>query len=73
MPTHKVAKPTSIVDLLKESALAPSKNQARQLIVGGGVRIDGVKVVDSALTVEIPPQNGSVLQVGRRQFVRLVA
>ena len=73
MPTHRVAQATAIVDLLKESGLAESKNQARKLIAGGGVRMDGEKVVDAAVLIDIPGQGGIVLQVGRRNFVRLVA
>jgi tyrosyl-tRNA synthetase len=73
MPSHKLSGPTLVVDLLKESGLAASKNQARQLIAGGGVRLDGEKVSDAASLVALPPPAGTVLQVGRRQFIRLVA
>lgn len=72
MPEVKVSAPTAVVDLLKDSGLAASKNKARQLIEGGGVRLDGEKIVDLALVVAVPPPEGLVLQVGRRQFVRLL-
>jgi len=71
MPSHSVTAPTGILDLLKDSGLAGSKNKARQLIEGGGVRLDEQKVTDTTLVVDVPPPAGRVLQVGRRQFVRL--
>ncbi len=60
-----------LVDVLVSSGLAPSRNQARKLIAGGGVRLDGVKVEDAALVVGLAASAGAVLQVGRRKFVRL--
>jgi tyrosyl-tRNA synthetase len=72
MPAHKVEAATALVDLLKATGLAASKGKARQLIEGGGVKLDGTKIVDISLVVAVPPSAGQVLQVGRRQFVRLV-
>jgi len=60
-----------LVDVLVSSGLAPSRNQARKLIAGGGVRLDGVKVEDSAFVVILVAGASAVLQVGRRKFVRL--
>ena len=76
MPDFVLRTEASVVDVLKDTGLASSKNQARQLIAGGGVRIDGVKVEDAALLINptsMPPQAGAILQVGRRHFVRLLA
>ncbi len=72
MCSHKVESATAVVDLLKDSNLAASKGKARQLIEGGGVRLDGVKVSDISLVVAVPPPAGQVLQIGRRQFLRLI-
>lgn len=72
MPSHVVASPVGLVDIMVEAKLAPSKTQARNLIKGGGVRLAGEKVSDLGLTVQVPAPEGVVLQVGRRQFVRLV-
>jgi tyrosyl-tRNA synthetase len=73
MPSHKMESPAALVDLLKVTGLAPSKARARQLIEGGGVRLDGVKQNDVSLVVAMPPPAGQILQVGRRQFVRLMS
>ncbi|MBM4463959.1 MAG: tyrosine--tRNA ligase [Chloroflexi bacterium] len=70
MPTHKLAGPQNIVDLLVEVGLAPSKSQARRLIAQGGVRLDG-NLVES-IEETVTPAKETILQVGKRRFVRLV-
>ncbi len=70
MPAHKLAAPQNIVDLLVEVGLAPSKSQARRLIVQGGVRLDGNKV--ESIEETVTPDRETILQVGKRRFVRLV-
>jgi len=72
MPELEVAVATAVVELLVTAELAPSRNQARQLIKGGGVRLDDVKVQDEKLVVTVAAGVSNVLQVGRRKFVRLV-
>jgi len=44
-------------------------NEARRLIQGGGVSLDGQRITD--VDLEFSPRGGEVLQVGRRQFGRL--
>lgn len=72
MPSHLVAAPQGIVDLLIACGLASSKNQARRFIQEGGVRVDGEKLTLVDAVVAVPPAGGTVLQHGRRRFVRLV-
>jgi tyrosyl-tRNA synthetase len=56
----------NVVDVLVEARLAKSRNEARRLIEQGGVRVDGKKVVpDYEFTAD------AVLQVGKRNFVRI--
>lgn len=57
--------------LLAETGLAGSNADARRLIEGGGVRLDGETVEDSNTEVAPDRLRGKVLQVGRRKFVRL--
>lgn len=73
MPSHAVAAPSRLVDVMVACGIAPSKGQARKFIQGGGVKLDGVKVSDTEMQIEVPGANGSVLSHGRRQFVRLTA
>ena len=68
MPTFTLAGSTDIVTLLVEAKLAPTKSAARRLVEQGGVRLDGEVVTEIEMIVE---PRGQVLQVGRRQFVRL--
>ncbi|MDP9309295.1 MAG: tyrosine--tRNA ligase [Chloroflexota bacterium] len=70
MPVHRLTAPTSIVDLLAEARLVGSKSEARRLIEGGGVKINGAKVDSQEARIE--PGNEYVLQVGKRKFVRVV-
>lgn len=60
----------SVIDALVLSDLAPSKGEARRLIEGGGVRIDGEVIKDGQVIVE-HKKEGVVLQKGKRHFVRL--
>ena len=61
--------PRSILDLLIQTGLAPSRKQARQLVDGGGVSVDGAKVTDIA--AQIIPTPGMVVKRGSRNFVKL--
>ena len=57
--------------LMKELGMADSNSQARSLIEQGGVRLDGKPVAGDALELSVAELGGRVLQVGRRQFVKL--
>jgi len=59
-----------IDDLLMHTKTADSKGQARRLIQGGGVSLDGDKITDPFTVVQ--PENGQVLKVGKRKFVKLI-
>lgn len=69
MPTHTLSAATGIVDLMLAANLAASKSEARRLIDGGGVRVDGEKVAGYDVTFE--PGTAAVVQVGRRKFVQV--
>ena len=59
----------AIANLLKEAGLTTSTSKALSLIVQGGVKVDGEKVTDKALTLA----TGAVVvvQVGKRKFARV--
>jgi tyrosyl-tRNA synthetase len=57
--------------LLTEQALTPSRNEARRLIQGGGVKLDGEKVGDVDAQLQRSAGSSVVLQVGKRKFLRL--
>ncbi len=60
-----------LVGLLVHLQLAPSRTEARRLIEQGGVRINGDAQSDVFLT--ITPQDQMLIQVGKRNFRRLIA
>jgi len=68
MPEFAVNDVMSVVDVMVSLKFATSKGDARRLIAGGGVYLDGRTVTDGNET-PAPPQ---VLQVGKRRFARLV-
>jgi len=70
IPEHALAAPTPIVEVMVAAGLASSKGEARRLIDGGGVRVDGERVAGYDLILQ--PGAGAVVQVGRRKFVRVV-
>jgi tyrosyl-tRNA synthetase len=59
--------------LLHELGLAPSSSEARRLIDGGGVRINGETVEPRIYNIARAQVDGAVLQVGKRRFARAVA
>ena len=66
----KIDSEKSILDLLVELSFVQSKGEAKRLIQGGGVKIDGEKVSDMGYIVT--PQMDAVLQAGKRKFAKLV-
>lgn len=57
-----------IVPVLEHLGLAPSRGEARRLIQGGGVRVDGEKVSDDQQ--RLAPGAVYLIQVGKRRFHR---
>ena len=66
----KIENEKSILDLLVELSFVQSKGEAKRLIQGGGVKLDGEKLSDMAFMVK--PGMNAVLQAGKRKFAKLV-
>lgn len=61
-----------LAGLLKDAGLAPSAGEARRLIDGGGVKIDGEAAAPKSYNIDPAClKSGVVLQVGKRKFARL--
>ena len=60
-----------ITQLLIDNDMAPSRNEARRLIQGGGVKLGGEKVADPDATIQQAAGTDIVLQVGKRKFLNL--
>ncbi|WP_230371093.1 S4 domain-containing protein [Paludibacterium denitrificans] len=59
----------AIGSVLKEAGLVASTSEAFRMIQQGGVKADGEKVEDKALT--LAKGSSVVLQVGKRKFARI--
>lgn len=55
--------------LLATAGLVPSNSEGRRAIKGGGVKVDGAKIVDENL--EIYGSGSYVIQVGKRRFAKV--
>ncbi len=62
-----------LADLLVETGLALSKGEARRLIAQGGTKIDGERVEDAQREIKLSPDSFTLLQVGKRKFMKLRA
>ena len=58
-----------IVDLLLDLKLANSKGDAKRLVEGGSVQVDGEKVTDPRATIAVHPD--MIIRGRRRQYVRI--
>ncbi|QQK81155.1 tyrosine--tRNA ligase [Salicibibacter cibi] len=65
----KGEKAVSIIDLLVELDMQPSKGEARKMIQNGGVKINEEKVND--IKTEVSVEDGMIIQVGKRKFTKL--
>ena len=70
IPSVKIDGDKNILDLLLELNFVQSKGEAKRLIQGGGVKLDGEKISDINYTVSV--ENETVLQAGKRKFAKLV-
>ncbi|MCA1716474.1 MAG: tyrosine--tRNA ligase [Actinobacteria bacterium] len=62
-----------IVDLITRAGFAKTNGEARRLIRGDAVRLDGETVEDERLSLPTESLEGKVLQVGKRRYARLAA
>jgi len=75
IPEGSIAKvnfPAKAFYLFSMMDLCSSSSEARRQILGGGVRIDGEKIIDPNLEFENPDDLiGKILQVGKKKFLRV--
>jgi len=65
--TNKTTYP--ILDLLCDTKLAKSKNDAKRVIEGNGVEIDNQKITDWKKEVEL--KDGMIIKFGKRKFIKI--
>ena len=61
-----------LAKLLADASLAASAGEARRLIDGGGVKVNGEALPAKSYNVDPALLAGATLQVGKRKFVKLV-
>lgn len=71
MPEFRVASPNSVVEVILLCKFASSKGEARRLIQQGGVRLDDKTVENGDEKIPFPAA-GSILQVGKRRFAKIL-
>ena len=57
-------------DILKDAGMVSSKGKAKRLIKQGGISINKKKVTEFLNEINI--QNGDVVKIGKRKFLKLV-
>lgn len=61
--------PVPVVDMLVAAGLVPSKSEARRLIAGGGVYIDGERITD--IHAQLNGSGEYIVKVGKRRYARV--
>lgn len=67
MPEVSVSGEETLIDVVVENGMAPSKREARRLFEQGAVSMDGV-----VASLETVATRGAVVQVGKRRWLKLV-
>jgi tyrosyl-tRNA synthetase len=70
MPELEVGDARRLSDVLLRAGFAQSRREAERLVLGGGVRVDGVPVHDAAMTWTATEP--VVVSLGSRRFVRVL-
>lgn len=63
-------KEIEILDLIVKVGFAPSRSEARRLVIQGGVTIDGKKISDIKQIIKL--NKSMILKVGKRNFIKLI-
>jgi tyrosyl-tRNA synthetase len=74
IPEKKMAAITEVwvCRLLADLELATSTSEAKRLVQGGGVEIDGAKVTDPQLKMALKSGTSLVIKAGKRKFAKVI-
>ncbi|MFH1201118.1 MAG: tyrosine--tRNA ligase [bacterium] len=61
----------SIVDYVVETGLSKSKSDARRKIEQGGVELGGKKIIDPKKILSSEEDDGKILKVGKKDFIKI--
>jgi tyrosyl-tRNA synthetase len=62
----------SLAALLVKAGVVASNGEGSRLIIGGGVSIDGEKVSDAKLKIDLTAGQSFVVKAGKKKFVKIV-
>ena len=73
MPEHSVsAQEVWICQLLKDLSMTSSTSEARRLVKGGAVSIEGEKVTDDKFQVVLSAGDEKVIKAGKKKFAKVI-
>lgn len=74
MPSTEIAAGIGVLDMLVETKLASSKAEARRLIAGGGLSLDGNKVTEPTAIITEDMFNGGeiIVKKGKKTYHKLI-
>lgn len=59
-----------VIDLLVQTNMAPSKSEARRLVLQGGVTFNNEKIIEVNKILNLTEEN--ILKVGKRKFLKII-
>lgn len=59
-----------LLELIVEVGFAPTKSEARRLLIQGGVTLDNEKITDTKFQLSLEKE--TILKVGKRNFIKLI-
>jgi tyrosyl-tRNA synthetase len=60
----------NIIDLLIKAKLAPSRSEAKRLVLQGGVDVEGKTIKNQNSKIKI--KDGAIVRVGKRKFAKII-
>jgi tyrosyl-tRNA synthetase len=72
-PQFNLSQEMNVLDLMSAAGMVRSKGEARRLVQQGGVRLNGETVADGVQTSVSPNGGESIIQVGKKRFLRVVS
>lgn len=70
VPELKVDSEISIADVLVKAGFVPSKAEAKRMVKGNGIKINGKVITDIQTTLN--PEDGATVQCGKNKFIKIV-
>ena len=61
-----------IVSILVESGLVSSNGEGRRMVKQGAIKLNGVKIDDDSMEIELKEIDGKILQKGKRHFRKII-